>query len=346
MSDLIPSSPTPGGEFLFYESEDGRIRLQVRLDAETVWLSLNQLAELFQRDKSVVSRHISNVFAEGELVQERVVANYATTAADGKTYQVEFYNLDVIISVGYRVKSQRGTQFRIWATQRLREYIVKGFAMDDERLKTRGGGNYFEELLARIRDIRSSEKEFWRKVLEIYATSIDYDPSTEASQNFFATVQNKMHWAAHGQTAAEVIHARVDAAKQQAGMTNWVGAKPGKAEAVIAKNYLSPEELNTLNRIVTAYLELAEVQALNRKPMYMRDWIAKLDDFLRLSGRDILKHAGKISHEQAVQKAELEFEKYHLAQLAEPSQVEKDFEATVKKLYKLPAPIRKKKKKP
>lgn len=344
MSDLIPSSPTPGGEFLFYESEDGRIRLQVRLDAETVWLSLNQLAELFQRDKSVVSRHISNVFAEGELVQERVVANYATTAADGKTYQVEFYNLDVIISVGYRVKSQRGTQFRIWATQRLREYIVKGFAMDDERLKTRGGGNYFEELLARIRDIRSSEKEFWRKVLEIYATSIDYDPSTEASQNFFATVQNKMHWAAHGQTAAEVIHARVDAAKQQAGMTNWVGAKPGKAEAVIAKNYLSPEELNTLNRIVTAYLELAEVQALNRKPMYMRDWIAKLDDFLRLSGRDILKHAGKISHEQAVQKAELEFEKYHLAQLAEPSQVEKDFEATVKKLYKLPAPIRKKKK--
>jgi hypothetical protein len=344
MSDLIPSSPTPGGEFLFYQTENGRTRLQVRLDAETVWLSLNQLAELFQRDKSVVSRHISNVFDEGELVRERVVANYATTAADGKTYQVEFFNLDVIISVGYRVKSQRGTQFRIWATQRLREYIVKGFAMDDERLKQRGGGNFFEELLARIRDIRSSEKEFWRKVLEIYATSIDYDPSVEASQKFFATVQNKMHWAAHGQTAAEVIHARVDAGKPQVGMTNWVGAKPSKAEAVIAKNYLSPEELNALNRIVVAYLELAEVQALNRQPMYMRDWIVKLDDFLRLGGRDILKHAGRISHEQAVRKAEVEFEKFHRAQLAEPSQVEKDFDAAVKELKKLPAPSRKKKK--
>jgi hypothetical protein len=342
MSGLIPSSPAPGGEFLFYQTEDGRTRLQVRLDAETVWLSLNQLAELFQRDKSVVSRHIGNVFAEGELVRERVVANSATTAADGKTYQVEFFNLDVIISVGYRVKSHRGTQFRIWATQRLREYIVKGFAMDDERLKTRGGGNYFEELLARIRDIRSSEKEFWRKVLEIYATSIDYDPSVEASRQFFATVQNKMHWAAHGQTAAEVVHARVDAAKPQAGMTNWVGARPSKAEAVIAKNYLSPEELNALNRIVVAYLELAEVQALNRKPMYMRDWIAKLDDFLRLGGRDILKHAGKISHEQAVQKAELEFEKFHRAAIAAPSQVEKDFDAAVKALKTLSSPKRKK----
>ncbi|MCL4179353.1 MAG: virulence RhuM family protein [Verrucomicrobia bacterium] len=258
--------------------------------------------------------------------------------------EIEFYNLDVIISVGYRVKSQRGTQFRIWATQRLREYIVKGFTMDDERLKQRGGGNYFEELLARIRDIRSSEKVFWRKVLEIYATSIDYDPSTEASRAFFATVQNKMHWATHGQTAAEVIHARVNAAKPQAGMTNWVGAKPSKTEAVIAKNYLTPEELNALNRIVTAYLETAELAALNRKPMYMRDWIAKLDDFLRLSGRDILKQAGKVSHEQAVQKAELEFEKYHRAELAAPSQVEKDFEAAVKELKKLPTPGRNKKK--
>ncbi len=335
MSDLIPSSPAPGGEFLFYQMEDGRTRLQVRVQDETVWLSLNQMAELFQRDKSVISRHINNVFDGGELVRDRVVADSATTAADGKTYQVEFFNLDVIISVGYRVKSQRGTQFRIWATQRLKEYIVKGFAMDDERLKRGGGGNYFEELLARIRDIRSSEKEFWRKVLEIYATSIDYDPSVEASQEFFATVQNKMHWAAHGQTAAEVIHARVDAAKPQAGMTNWVGAKPSKAEAVIAKNYLSPEELNALNRIVVAYLELAEVQALNRQPMYMRDWIGKLDDFLRLSGRDILKHSGKISHEQAARKAELEFEKFHRAQLAEPSQVEKDFDEAIKKL---PAP--------
>jgi hypothetical protein len=337
------SAPEPGGsEFLFYQADDGRIRLQVRVQQETVWLSLNQMADLFQRDKSVISRHIRNVFEEGELVKDRVVANFATTAADGKTYQVEFFNLDVIISVGYRVKSHRGTQFRIWATQRLREYIVKGFTMDDERLKQRGGGNYFEELLARIRDIRSSEKEFWRKVLEIYATSIDYDPGTDASRQFFATVQNKMHWAAHGQTAAEVIHARVDGTKPQAGMTNWVGAKPGKAEAVIAKNYLTPEELNALNRIVTAFLELAEVQALNRRPMYMRDWLARMDDFLRLGGRDILTHAGRISHEQAVQKAELEFEKYHRAELAQPSKVELDFDAVVKEIKELPVPHRKK----
>jgi len=226
MSDLILSPKPSGSEFLFYQSEDGRIRLQVHVQQETVWLSLNQVADLFQRDKSVICRHISNVFEEDELERNRVVSNFATTAADGKTYQVEFFDLDVIISVGYRVKSQRGTQFRIWATQRLRESIVKGFTMDDERLKQRGGSNYFEELLARIRDIRSSEKKFWRKVLEIYATSIDYDPSEEASRQFFATVQNKMHWAAHGQTAAEVIHARVDGTKPQVGMTNWVGANP------------------------------------------------------------------------------------------------------------------------
>jgi hypothetical protein len=341
MSDLIPATP-PGGEFLFYQSEDGQTRLQVRLAEETVWLTQKLMAELFQKDVRTINEHIQNIFEEGELRADSVVRKFRITAADGKNYETAHYNLEVIISVGYRVKSPRGTQFRIWATQRLREYIVKGFTMDDERLKQRGGGNYFEELLARIRDIRSSEKVFWRKVLEIYATSIDYDATAKASQQFFATVQNKMHWAAHGQTAAEVIHARVDAAKPQAGMTNWVGAKPSKAEAVIAKNYLSPEELNALNRIVTAYLETAELAALNRKPMYMRDWIAKLDDFLRLSGRDILKHAGKISHEQAAQKAELEFEKFHQAQLAAPSQVEKDFEAAVKELKKLPAPSRKK----
>ena len=336
MTGIVKAGSEPRGEFLFYQTDDGQTRLQVRLDADTVWLSLNQLADLFQRDKSVISRHITNVFAEGELAREAVVANYATTAADGKTYQVEYYGLDVIISVGYRVKSNRGTQFRIWATQRLREYIVKGFTMDDDRLKQRGGGAYFEELLARIRDIRSSEKEFWRKVLEIYATSIDYDPSVEASQVFFATVQNKMHWAAHGNTAAEVVHARVDGTKPQAGMTSWVGARPNKAEAAIAKNYLSPEELNALNRIVVAYLEFAEVQALSRRPMYMRDWIAKLDDFLRLSGRGILTHAGKVSHEEALRKAELEFERFHRSHLAEPSQVERDFDAAVKGLKQLP----------
>ena len=333
-------SDDPESQLLFYQAPDGRTRLEVRLQGETVWLTQAQMAELFQRERSVITKHIRNLFEEGELAENSVCANYAQTAADGKTYQTVYYNLDVIISVGYRVKSHRGTQFRIWATQRLREYIIKGFALDDGRLKQVGGGNYFEELLARIRDIRSSEKVFWRKVLDIYATSIDYDPGVEASQLFFATVQNKMHWAAHGQTAAEVIHGRADASKQNMGMTNWVGTKPSRDEAVVAKNYLTPEELDVLNRIVAAYLEFAELQALNRKPMYMKDWIVKLEDYLRLSDRDILTHVGTVSHEEAVRKAELEFEKYRQQQLALPSPVEKDFEAAVKKLPK-PRPKKK-----
>ncbi len=330
----MSDDPRTNSAVILYQTSDGKTRLQVRFSGETAWLSLNELAELFQRDKSVISKHIKNIFEEGELKAASVVAKFATTAADGKTYQVDYYNLDVIISVGYRVKSHRGTQFRIWATQRLREYIVKGFTLDDERLKLGGGGNYFDELLARIRDIRSAEKVFWRKVLDIYATSIDYDSRAEASQLFFATVQNKMHWAAHGQTAAEVIHGRADASKQNMGMTNWVGTKPSREEAAVAKNYLMPEELDVLNRIVTAYLEFAELQALRRKPMYMKDWIARLDDYLRLSDREILAHAGTISHEQALQKAEVEFEKFRVLQLAQPSQVEKDFEEAVKKLPK------------
>ena len=320
--------------FLLYQTSDGQTRLEVRLENETVWLSQNQMAELFQTTKQNVSLHIRNIFKEGELPEVSVVKEYLTTAADGKNYKTNFYNLDVIISVGYRVKSHRGTQFRIWATQRLREYIVKGFALDDERLKRAGGGNYFEELLARIRDIRSSEKVFWRKVLEIYATSIDYDPAEEASQMFFATVQNKIHWAAHGHTAAEVVNERADAARPNMGLTNWQGAQPTKGETAIAKNYLTTEELEVLNRIVTAYLEFAELQALNRKPMTMRDWITKLDDFLRMGDRDILIHAGTISHEQALRRAELEFEKFRALQLAQPSRVEEDFEAAVKKLPK------------
>lgn len=325
---------------LLYQTSDGRTRLEVRLENETVWLNQNQMAELFQTSIPNVSMHIRNIFAEGELQQSSVVKEFLTTAADSKNYQTKFYNLDVIISVGYRVKSHRGTQFRIWATQRLREYIVKGFTMDDERLKRGGGGNYFEELLARLRDIRSSEKVFWRKVLEIYATSIDYDPGVEASQLFFATVQNKMHWAAHGQTAAEVIHARANARKPNLGLTSWLGSKPTKEESAIAKNYLAVDELDALNRIVNMYLEFAELQVLNRRTMYMRDWIAKLEDFLRLSGREILTHLGSVSHEEALRKAELEFEKFRCQQLALPSQVEKDFEAAVKKL---PRPRRKKK---
>ena len=322
-------------DVLLYQTQDGHTRVEVRFDGETAWLSLGQLVELFQRDKSVISRHIKNVFDEGELSRDAVVAEFATTAADGKTYQVEYFNLDVIISVGYRVKSHRGTQFRIWATQRLREYIVKGFTLDDERLKRAGGGSYFEELLARIRDIRSSEKVFWKKVLEIYATSIDYEPRTEASQLFFATVQNKMHWAAHGQTAAEVIAARADASKPNMGLTSWTGEVVRKADVAIAKSYLGAEELEALNRIVNAYLEFAELQALARKPMYMAGWIAKLDDFLRLSERQILQHAGKVTHEAAVAKAELEYDRFAKARAALPSPAEKHFDEAISAVKQL-----------
>lgn len=317
-------------EFLLYQTEDGGTRIDVRMTGETVWLNLSQLCALFGRDKSVISRHIKNIFDEGELLQEAVVANFATTASDGKTYQVAHYNLDVIISVGYRVKSLRGTQFRIWATQRLREYLVKGFALDDERLKERGGGRYFDELLARIRDIRSSEKVFWRKVLDIYGTSIDYDPRAEVSQQFFATVQNKMHWAAHGHTAAEIINARADANQPNMGLTSWQGPRPRKSDTEIAKNYLGIEELDTLNRIVTIYLDFAELQAANRKAMTMSDWVAKLDDFLRISERDVLTHAGKVSNEAALEKAHLEYEKYRQALLNAPSPVEQHFEQAIR----------------
>jgi len=330
---------------LLYQTENGRQRIEVRLQNETVWLSLKQMAELFQRDKSVISRHINNVFREGELARGSVVANFATTAADRKTYQVEHFNLDVIISVGYRVKSHRGTQFRIWATQRLREYLIKGFTLDDERLKQAGEGNYFDELLARIRDIRSSEKVFWRKVLDIYATSIDYDPNTDLSREFFAVVQNKMHWAAHGHTAAEIIAERADASKHKMGLTSWTGDRPSKADSEVAKNYLRQEELDALNRIVMAYLEFAEIRALNQSPMYMGDWIAKLDDFLRLGERDILTHAGKISHEEAVAIARAEYDRYRDGRLNDPSPVEKDFLKAVKEIKRLEA-AKKGKKKP
>lgn len=345
MNDKLQTHQPEPAEFLLYQTEDGQTRLEVAFRGEICWLSLNQLAELFQRDKSVISRHIKNLFDESELVRESVVANFATTAADGKSYKVDYFNLDVIISVGYRVKSHRGTQFRIWATQRLREYIIKGFAMDDDRLKRAGAGNYFDELLARIRDIRSAEKMFWRKVLDIYATSIDYDPGTEASQRFFATVQNKMHWAAHGQTAAEVVYQRASAEKENMGLTSWMGSRPSKSEAVIAKNYLMPEELDMLNRIVNAYLEFAEIQALDRKPMYMEDWVAKLDDFLKLSGRDLLTHAGTISHEEAIERAQIEYEKHRAIRINQPSPAEKHFEQAVKKISREGAKIAKGKKK-
>ena len=336
-----PASPAPsGGEVILYQTEDGRTRLQVRLQGETVWLTQAQLAELFQRERSVITKHIRNLFEEGELVESAVCANFAHTADDGKTYQTVYYNLDVIISVGYRVKSHRGTQFRIWATQRLREYIVKGFTMDDERLKNplgKGQKDYFDEQLERIRDIRSSERRFYQKVLDIYATSVDYTPEAEVSQQFFATVQNKMHWAAHGQTAAEVIHARVDATKPFMGLqTTRPGGIIRKEDVSVAKNYLDAGELGILNRIVTVYLEFAELQALRRKVMTMGEWVAKLDEFLKLSDHELLDHAGKISAEQARAKAELEYDRYRKLLDAQPRPVDADFEKAVAKLSQSP----------
>ena len=310
------------GNIILYQTEDGKSRIEVTLCNDTVWLTADQMAELFQRNKSTISRHIKNIFEDGELQSDMVVAFFATTTQHGaikgknQTHQVAYYNLDMIISVGYRVKSHRGVQFRIWATNVLREYLVKGFAMNDDLLKRAGGGNYFDELLSRIRDIRSSEKVFYRKILEIYALSIDYDPRTEATMQFFKTVQNKMHYSVHGHTAAEIIYERAD--------------------AEIAKNYLSSDELDTLNRIVSLYLDFAELQAKSHKPMYMKDWIQKLDDFLKLSGKELLSHAGKISAELAKQKADTEYDKFKERTVYSLSPVEihflENFEKEQKKL--------------
>ena len=301
------------GNIILYQTEDGKSRIEVTLCNDTVWLTTDQMAELFQRNKSTISRHIKNVFEDGELNPDSTVAFFATVQNEGdRTVErnLAYYNLDMIISVGYRVKSHRGVQFRIWATQVLREYLVKGFAMNDDLLKRAGGGNYFDELLSRIRDIRSSEKVFYRKILEIYALSIDYDPRTEATMQFFKTVQNKMHFSVHGHTAAEIIYERANAEKDFMGLTSWTGALPKRTDAEIAKNYLSSDELDTLNRIVSLYLDFAELQAKSHKPMYMKDWIQKLDDFLKLSGKELLSHAGKISAELAKQKADTEYDKF------------------------------------
>lgn len=324
------------GNIILYQTEDGKSRIEVTLCNDTVWLTADQMAELFQRNKSTISRHIKNVFEDGELNPDSVVAFFATTAADNKKYQVAYYNLDMIISVGYRVKSHRGVQFRIWATQVLREYLVKGFAMNDDLLKRAGGGNYFDELLSRIRDIRSSEKVFYRKILEIYALSIDYDPRTEATMQFFKTVQNKMHFSVHGHTAAEIIYERANAEKDFMGLTSWTGTLPKRTDAEIAKNYLFSDELDTLNRIVSLYLDFAELQAKSHKPMYMKDWIQKLDDFLKLSGKELLSHAGKISAELAKQKADTEYNKFKERTVYSLSPVEihflENFEKEQKKL--------------
>lgn len=338
------SNNSSKGEILLYQEDDGKIKLDVRLQDETVWLTQAHMAELFQVKPQNITMHLKNIYTEGELFEETTCKEFLQVQREGSR-QVQrsrkFYNLDAIISVGYRIQSAVATRFRIWATQRLKEFLIKGFTMDDERLKEAGNSRYFEELLARIRDIRSSEKVFWRKVLDIFATSVDYDPRAEISQLFFKQVQNLMHWAAHGHTAAELIYQRADADQPNMGITNYPGNKLLKRDVEVAKNYLNEEELNVLNRIVTAYLEVAELQALNHNPMTMQDWIERLQKFLTLTGRDILTHAGKISHDTALEKAHEEYEKFRVRQLEEPSEVERYFVEIESKLKRIEKDLKK-----
>lgn len=322
-------------QIIMYQTEDGLTKIEVTLEDETVWLNQTQMAELFQTTKQNISYHINNCFKEGELNKESVVKDFLTTAADGKPYNTHYYNLDVVISVGYRVKSLRGTQFRIWANRILKEYLIKGFAMNDDLLKSSGGGDYFKELLDRIRDIRSSERVFYRQILDIYATSIDYDKNAETSILFFKTVQNKMHFSVTKHTAPEIVYLRADSTRPFMGLTNFKGSKPQKSEIATAKNYLTEQELKELNAITSAYLDFAELQALRRKTMTMQDWISKLDDFLNMSDSEVLQNAGTISHEMALAKAKEEYQKYKKQDNQELTQVEKDFLETVKKTQKL-----------
>ena len=319
-------------KMIIYTTEDGLVKIETTFNDETVWLSLDQMSSLFQRDKSTISRHIKNIFDEGELIKESVVANFATTASDGKTYHVDYYNLDVIISVGYRVKSKRGVQFRIWATNLIKEYMKKGFVLDDDRLKELGGGGYFKELLERIRDIRVSEKVFYRQILEIYATSIDYDPTADVSIQFFKKVQNKIHYAIHGETAAEVIYHRVDAEKEFMGLTTFAGNQPTLREAKIAKNYLNEKELKAMGQLVSGYLDFAERQAQREQVMTMEDWVKHLDNILTVTGEQLLVGNGSVSHQQAMEKAETEYKKYKARTL---SDVERDYLDAIKELENL-----------
>ena len=309
-------------DIIFYTTDDGQVKIEVRLEDENVWLTQNAMAELFDTTKQNISLHIKNIFEEKELSENSVVKENLTTASDGKNYKTKFYNLDLIISVGYRVKSIRGTQFRIWANKLIKEYLIKGYNLNVDRFKNNGGGVYFEEVLEKIRDIRSSEKVFWRKILDIYATSIDYDARDEKTKEFFKTVQNKMHYAVHGNTAAEIIFNRVDSEKENIGLTNFKGNSPTRAETEIAKNYLSEKELDLLNRMVSAYLDVAEINALNMHAMTMKDWIKELDGFLTMTHKEILEGAGKISHEKALEKAHKEYDKYMKTHL---TQAEKDY---------------------
>ena len=318
-------------KIIIYQSKEGTPKINVKLEDETVWLSQAQLVELYQSSKANVSEHIKNIFEEGELNKNSVVRKFRTTASDGKNYNVEHYNLDMIISLGYRIKSSIATAFRIWATERLKEYIVKGFSIDSEKLKNAGGGNYWKELLDTIRDIRSSEKVMYRQVLDLYATAIDYNPKSEESILFFKIVQNKLHYAAHGNTAAETIYFRVDSEKPFAGLTHFKGSQPTQAEAMIAKNYLQVEELKILNNLVSAYFDLAEISAMEQKPMRMQDYVKQLDLILSSTGREILQNAGKISHQKALEKAKTEFKKYQNKTLSE---VEKSYLEALKQIEK------------
>ena len=324
----------PRGEMIIYQTEDGSTKIDVNMQNETVWLSLEQMSELFQRDKSTISRHIKNIYTEGELVKDSTVANFATVQNEGDRRverNIEYYNLDVIISVGYRVKSIRGTQFRIWATSIIKEYMIKGFAMDDERLKGNAGGTYWRELLDRIRDIRSSEKVMYRQVLDLYATSVDYDPKSRESIEFFKIVQNKLHFAAHGHTAAEVIYERANAEKPFMGLTSFSGELPTLKDIGVAKNYLKENELKILNNLVSGYFDLAEINAIEHKPMYMSDYISQLDSLLTSGNRELLTGSGKVSHDRAMQKAKHEYRKYQETTLAP---VEKAYLKTVKDVEK------------
>ena len=324
-------------EIIIYQTQDGQTQIDVSLENETGWLTHNQMAELFQTTKQNVSLHIKNIFEEGELSENSTVKDYLTVQQEGNrkvSRNISYYNLDVIISVGYRVKSLRGTQFRIWATQVLKEYMKKGFALNDDLLKQAGGGGYWQELLERIRDIRSSEKVFYRQILDIYATSTDYNPNAEETKLFFKVVQNKMHFAAHGHTAAEVIYLRADSTKDNMGLTVFKGKHPKKDEVTVAKNYLDEKELNILNRITSAYLEFAELQAIRHIPMTMKDWIAKLDDFIKMTGSELLENPGKISKLEAENKALAEYAKYKETIKDELSEVEKHFLESVKQTQK------------
>ena len=327
---------------IIYQTEDGKIKIQTHFENQTVWLNQAQIGRLFQKSKATISEHIKNIFKEGELEEKVVVRDFRTTTQHGaiegftQSKNVRYYNLDVVISVGYRVKSQQGVHFRKWATALIKEYLIKGFTMNDEQLKEVGGGNYFDELLARIRDIRSSEKVFWLKVLDVYATSIDYDAKTPQSVAVFKTIQNKMHWAAYGETAAQTVYSRVDSSKEHIGLTNFKGEIPTKKEVEIAKNYLAKDELDILNRMVSAFLEIAEIQALDRTPMYMADWVKQLDGFLKMTNKNILQHSGVISHQKAIKKAHQEYDIYKEKIKNRITQVEKDFikqiEANAKRL--------------